>query len=389
MNHTVEWISSIFQKVLDSAPTNSRFFRGVERLVEPTLYTRFMPGLMKTLVTLRLARFLDAPDLATSGRSRVMWEEALRRGISMREFRLFGLARELFLTTYQGERKVFIGLPRPEIITSAGLAWADDKEAVREKLATHGVPTARGGVAVSLTQAKKLYAQLRPPLVTKPESGSRSRHTTTHICTEDELVAAFRKAGALSPWVVIEEEDTGFVYRGTLIGEKLVAVLRREPPLVNGDGVRTVAELVADENKNSRRSGNMVHYLEVGEEARAELARQGLTPESVPEKGRVVPLSQKASRGIGGGTTDVTDIVHADTKAMLETAAHIVNDPLLGFDFIVPDITRSWKEQERTGIIECNTLPFIDLHHYPLSGTPRDVAGALWDIVYPASHPKS
>jgi D-alanine-D-alanine ligase-like ATP-grasp enzyme len=215
--------------------------------------------------------------------------------------------------------------------------------------------------------------------------GSRSRHTTTHIQTAEELISAFQRAKVLCPWVIVEEEEVGFVYRGTVIGGQLVAVLRREPPMVVGDGTHTIAELVAIENKNPLRDGKVFHKITIGEEARAELARQNLTLASVVRKGHIVTFSQKASRGIGGGTTDVTDFIHSDNRAMLEDAAQVVGDPLMGIDFILPDITKSWKTQERCGIIESNSMPFIDLHHYPLVGTPRNVAGALWDLVYPAS----
>lgn len=47
-----------------------------------------------------------------------------------------------------------------------------------------------------------------------------------------------------------------------------------------------------------------------------------------------------------------------------------------------------WNEQQRVGILECNGLPFIDLHHYPFEGKPQNVAGALWDIVFPDSSPE-
>jgi D-alanine-D-alanine ligase-like ATP-grasp enzyme len=53
---------------------------------------------------------------------------------------------------------------------------------------------------------------------------------------------------------------------------------------------------------------------------------------------------------------------------------------LLGFDFIVPDVTKSPDEQ-KFGIIECNAVPFINLHHSPLIGEPQNVAGALWDYI--------
>ena len=108
-----------------------------------------------------------------------------------------------------------------------------------------------------------------------------------------------------------------------------------------------------------------------------------MTLESRPVKGQAVFLSDKTSRSAGGTTTDVTDIVHPDTKRMFERIGEVLDDPLVGIDFIIKDITLSWRVQNRAGVIECNSLPFLDLHHYPYEGEVRDVAGELWDIVFP------
>lgn len=386
VNHTIEWISSCAQKALTP---RTIVFEGlgarVKRSLSPFLYGTLAPLLMRVLVALRLARFAERPDEKTSRRARVMWEEALHRRIPITEFRLFGVGRECFLVTYGGRHKTFLDLPRPGDVDSPGLLWMDDKQILCDRLSASGVPTARGAVVTTEREARELFAKLRPPVVVKPEMGSRSRHTTTHVETIDELITAFRKAKVLCPWVIIEEEEVGFVYRGTVIGGKLIAVLRREPPLVIGDGEHTVSELVAKENTNPLRAKSPFHPIAIDDEARAELARQHLSLTSVPTKGQMVTLSQKATRGIGGGTTDVTDLIHSDNRTMLEAAARVIGDPLIGFDFIIPQIERSWREQERCGIIESNSMPFIDLHHYPLVGEPRNVAGALWDLVYPSS----
>jgi D-alanine-D-alanine ligase-like ATP-grasp enzyme len=73
------------------------------------------------------------------------------------------------------------------------------------------------------------------------------------------------------------------------------------------------------------------------------------------------------------------DELHPSFVPILEKAAKVVNLPVLGFDCIVPDPTQDQAVQ-KWGIIECNTLPFIDLHYYALEGRPRNIAGMIWDM---------
>lgn len=386
VNHTAEWVSAVVDRVDPFGDLMDGIWKRIEPAVARPLYHTIAPFVMNALVAVGLATYADKPDEKTGARTRVMWEEALRRGIWIREFRLFWIGRNAFIVKWDGENKVFLDLPRPGDFASPGLIWMGDKEILRERLEAAGIPVPKGGVATSVQKALALFGKLGAPVITKPETGSRSRHTTTHIDTPEALTIAFKKAAVLSPWVVIEEEENGYVYRGTAVGGKLVAVLRREPPMVIGDGEHTVSELIAAENKNPRRDGTIFHQLQIDEEAREELKRQNLSIDSVPAKGQEVTLSQKATRGIGGGTTDMTDVVHPDIKNALESAAQLIDDPLMGFDFMFADITKSWKDQSRGGIIEANSLPFIDLHHYPLVGEPRNVAGALWDLVFPGSN---
>ena len=198
-------------------------------------------------------------------------------------------------------------------------------------------------------------------------------------------MTAFRKAKQLSPWVVVEEELSGMVYRATLIGGELFGVIRREPPNVIGDGISTVRQLVDNENVRNERHGSIFHIIADGEAADAELVRQGLSWDSVPAPGQMVFLNQKVSRGVGASTTDVTEIVHPENKILFERIAKLLNDSLVGVDFIIEDITKPWHDTPACGVIECNSLPFIDLHHYPLNGSPRNAAGALWDILVSGS----
>jgi D-alanine-D-alanine ligase-like ATP-grasp enzyme len=338
------------------------------------------------MVFLRLGRFTDEPDDKDTWRTKCFWEEAQKRGIEMREFHL-GPIRDGFVARYGEKNKcktlVFDGLPRPGFRESPALKWMDNKGTMKEKFLKEGLPVADGGVAWSVSGALKIFNRIQKPVITKPNLGSRSRHTMIHINTEKDLIIGFKKARKLSPLVIVEEELHGSLFRGTLIGGKLVGVVRRDQPSVTGDGSRTLRELLEEENKRPERNGPIFHKIIIDKEANMELKRQNITLDDVPEKGRVVTFSQKTSRGCGGTTTEVTDITHKDNVEMLEHVARFLDDPLIGVDLIMEDITKSWHEQPHSGIIECNSLPFIDLHHYVMFGKSNNVAGKLWDLVLP------
>ena len=373
------------------SPVTNIFTR--ERVIGPFIYDTLTPAIYRILAWLHFGTIIHEPDGKTSSRSLCLWQEAKRRGINMWEFRLFGLNRDLFVSKWPNNRSgkeiTFDGLPLPGDFTPAALAWMDDKGKIHKRFGVAGIPMAHYGEARKLGEAKGIFAKLRKPVITKPNIGSRSRHTFTHIENEEGFEKAYKSAKQLSPWVIVEEELVGMVHRATVIGGKLIGVLRRDPTSVIGDGVKTVRELIDIENTNPIRKGPIFHVIEYNSDLDAELQRQNLTLESVPSKDVTVILSQKTSRGLGGGATDVTEVSHPDNNAVFEHIARVLDYPVVGIDFIIDDISRSWKDETLCGVIECNSLPFIDLHVYPLIGKPRNTPGALWELIYPGSSPRT
>lgn len=351
-----------------------------------SLFDTAGPLTLRALAFLRLGRLEKEARADASGRTRALWTEAARRGISMEEYR-FGPVKDLFIACFSGKTRCFDGLPRPVGPESESLFWMDNKPAMRARFARAGIPVSRGASCFSRTRAFEIFRSLGKPVVVKPVSGSRSRHTTVHIETVEQFAAAFRRVKVISPLVLIEEELTGFVFRGALIGGRLVAVMRREPPGIVGDGVHSVRGLVEKENGRPERRGPTFHPIETGANAEQELARQGFNWASIPGRGVFVPLhqNQKVGREMGASMTDVTDEMHPENRRLLEYVGEILKDPLVGVDFIMADVSVPWRSQKKCGVIECNSLPFIDLHHFPLRGAPRNVAGALWDIIFPTS----
>lgn len=384
VHHPFEWFNAFLEGFFNKAfAPASLIFEGVVVFLGKLFAgDRTLWGMIRICSRLGMGTIVSAPDDRISLRGRSLWEAAESKGIALYEFRPFGRPNETFAACFGSEVRVFQGLPRPKGIDRRALLWMDDKALMREKFSALDIPVARGGVASSKRKALRIFETLRPPLIAKPNLGSRSRHTTVHIHTKDRLLEAFRIAKQLSPWVVIEEELRGFVYRATLIGGRLIGVARREPASVRGDGTHTVRELLDRENSHPLRNGVLYYPIPDGAAAEEVLKRQGFDWARVPPEDVQAFLGDKVSRRVGGPIIDVTDDVHAENRLLFERIGEVVGDPLIGIDFIIEDIARSWREQERCGVIELNSVPFLDAHAYPLYGKPRDAAGALWEITF-------
>ncbi len=383
-NHFVAYLSVVLDYI--SQP----LFNIMELLFKSTaeaISSRVSIPFMQLMVFLGFAHFSERPDSKDTLRTKCFWEEAERRGIKMREFKM-GLIKDSFIAEYKGKRISFDGLPRGEEGESGAIDWMDNKGIMKIKFLKEDLPVARGGVAFTKKKALKIFNEITKPVITKPNLGSRSRHTLIHIDTPEKLIYGFEKAKKLSPLVVIEEELRGYLFRATLVNSKLVGVVRRDQPEVTGDGIHTLQELMDKENERAERKGPIFHKIIIDPDAEVELKREGIKMEDIPAAHKVITFSQKTSRGIGGTTTEVTDLIHPENVKMLEKLGAYLKDPLVGVDLIIEKIEEPWYTEQHCGIIECNSLPFIDLHHYPLFGKPNNVAGKLWDFAMPESKGK-
>lgn len=326
-------------------------------------------------------------------RARVLWQEAQSRGIVMSELKLFGRPLDSYMARGRGITIVFSGLPRPSGYSNNVLDIMDDKWLFKKMMLRHNLPVPLGASCWTFGQARKIFRQIQAaaaknngvsggrhqavPVIVKPRAGSRGRHSTTFVYTEQDLRQAFKVAKQLCFWVMVEQQLMGPVYRATVVDFKLEGVLRGDAPQVLGDGLHTLAELVAKKNSDLHPG---VKDIILDGRAAFFLSRQGLDFSSVVERGRTVSISEKIGVNYGGSSSEDFEVCHPDNKQLFVAAARALGDPIVGFDFIIADIKKSYKQQS-CGFIEVNSLPFINLHHDPLLGKPRNVAAAVWDMV--------
>jgi hypothetical protein len=375
-DHWSVWVSSTLEIGISSlgAPKQlSAFFsacsRGFARLAAPVL-----PPLFRAAEFLCVVSHNDDVEQACTKRSRAVWEEARRRGIPMQQFFVLGLPTEFFEADIYGTRRVFYSLPVPSMLRSGAL-WADDKHLLKNKLRSEGVAAPASYSTTTLRGAQAALEQLGTACV-KPRTGSNGRHTFPHVSTAEELAQAFASAKKLCRWVVVEQHLEGNVGRATCVNGQMIGFLESKYPTVVGDGRSTVRELVERENKNKPAR---VADIEITPLHERYIERRGYTPDSVLEKGKTLPLVYWAGRLSGGRTWEHGTNIHPKLKKEIERAARLTKIPVIGFDLIIQDPKQS-PEKQAWGIIEANSLPWIDLHLEPLYGTHINVAAHVWDL---------
>ncbi|MBI4239759.1 hypothetical protein HY620_02095, partial [Candidatus Uhrbacteria bacterium] len=267
-----------------------------------------------------------------------------------------------------------------------------NKELFKKILTQINAPHTTGKTFHKSADALEYATTMGFPLVVKPQQGSLSRHTFCNITSVDHLRAAIAHAQTLNKAFIVERYIAGDVFRATLVNATLVAACWRERPNVIGDGISTIAQLRDRKNASPLR-GNLsqknttLHKIPCTDGVISFLAQQGLTLESVPPQGQKVYLHEKVILACGADIHDVTDALHGETRELLERVARRCHVPLIGFDLIASDISMSYRDQP-FAILEANTKPFIDMHHYPVTGKSRNVAGALLDFVVAPSSSK-
>ena len=268
-----------------------------------------------------------------------------------------------------------------------GVEIAGDKSETSRLLNDLGLPVPQQMIVYSAKEAARAARRIGFPVVVKPLDGNHGRGVSINLMSEDAVAVAHAEAYAQgkSSGVIVESFITGFDHRMLVVNGALVAAAKRVPGHVVGDGKLTIAQLVEEVNKDPRRGighQKVLTNLELDAQAERLMADAGLTAESVLEDGRLFYLRSTANLSTGGTAIDVTDIVHPDNKDMAERAVVAVGLDVGGVDFLIDDITKSYKDIGGA-IVEVNAAPGFRMHVAPSEGQPRDVAGKGMEMLFP------
>jgi cyanophycin synthetase len=285
----------------------------------------------------------------------------------------------------QGKKQKKIRAAMSSATSALGVEMACNKEETKMILAKAYVPVPLGELIYEETEIQEAIGGLTFPLVVKPIDGNHGRGITTNITHESALPAAFKKAKEISDEVIIEEFIPGNDYRFLVINFKLVAVAKRTPAMITGNGTSTVMELINAANMDPRRGEGhekVMTKISIDEHTKEILTRHNLNYESVLAEKQVLYLRDTANISTGGTSTDLTDKVHPHNKLLAERVARLLNLDICGIDVVASDINVPLTK--KTGaVVEVNACPGLRMHLNPAKGLARNVAAPIIDMLFP------
>lgn len=262
-----------------------------------------------------------------------------------------------------------------------------DKEDTHNLLNDLGLPVPQQIMVYGVPQAIRAAKKIGYPVVVKPLNANHGRGVTINLLSDEQVGIAFEEAQQFGTGkaVLVESYLSGFDHRMLVVNNELVAVAKRVPGNVVGDGKSTISELVDLVNLDPRRGighEKVLTHLELDNQALRLLEEADYDENTILEEGQLFYLRSTANLSTGGTSIDVTDIVHPDNRDMAVRAIKAIGLDIGGVDFLTEDISKSYKEIGG-GICECNAAPGFRMHVAPSEGKPRDVSGKVMDMLFP------
>lgn len=242
--------------------------------------------------------------------------------------------------------------------TSIGVSLARSKVDTNRLLKLSGLPVPDQARIQTITQAKHFAGEFGYPVVLKPEDESQGRGIYANIRDEKELIWCFEQVANTYPILLIEKHITGDHYRIDFMGEELIKAVRRRPPEVVGDGIRTLRELIAELNLDPERldpySSKKIVVLD--EDLERCIKKQQVSLDDVLETKRIIYLKSISNLSRGGDQIHVEDNIHPENFKLCQMIARTMRLDVLGIDLLSPDLSKPWHSNG-TVVCEVNAQP--------------------------------
>ncbi|NOY15237.1 MAG: ATP-grasp domain-containing protein [bacterium] len=254
---------------------------------------------------------------------------------------------------------------------------ANNKFLTKKILRSHNIPIPKSWLVRTPAEARNLILKKKLfPCVLKPIKGAHGNKVYANIESlkefEELLPFVFTRPGPED--VLVEEFVHGKDYRFLVVGDKVSAVIQRMPARIIGDGKRNIRQLIKAFNQNplvGKKYEKPMCRIKINGEIKRNLKKQNKKLTYIPAKGQKIILRQNANISTGGISLDVTDKINGSLNQTAVKAAGAIGMKIAGVDIIYN------ASSQKHWVLELNDCPGIDIHHHPVFGKSRDVAGDI------------
>lgn len=244
-----------------------------------------------------------------------------------------------------------------------------DKVSCSQILRNAGFPVPKNFRVKSSQQAIEVANKLGYPVVVKASNLDGGLGVYSEIINDYSVARAFEKVMKISNYIMVEEFILGKDYRIQVCNKEIYNILERQGPKVTGDGRHNIKELIDifndDRAKKNKHSNIQLPLIIFNEDVEDYLDSLNLNLHDVPEVNKVIKL--RAANNVSGGGSIIPALksAHPDNIDLAKRVAETIRLDIFGIDFLIPDISISWKEV-KCGICEINAQPQIsgDKHKY-------------------------
>jgi cyanophycin synthetase len=306
--------------------------------------------------------------------------EALKRDIPYRR-----LDDHSLVMFGQGKNQKLIRATMADSTSSIAVELVQNKQTAKRILGEAFIPVPDGTIVRNETELNAAIDKYGFPLAIKPVNGNHGRGITTDILSKEQALDALILAKSISRDVIVERFISGYDYRMLVINFKLVAVAKRTPAMITGDGVSTIMQLIDRVNQDPRRGDGhekVLTAIKIDQNTQSILIANDLTLHSVLHQGRMLFLKDTANLSSGGTAEDVTHLVHPQNRILAERTARLMNLDICGIDVITQDMAVPITSLNGA-VLEVNAAPGFRMHQFPTEGKAQNVAGAVVDMLYP------
>lgn len=309
----------------------------------------------------------DFPHAGYNPYARILIDEALRRGIAVAPVD----PERGYFRLQLGGRRITCRESLSELTSAVAMSRCDDKALTRDILLKAGLSVPAQTQWVEDGRARAFLKE-HGRIVVKPTRGEQGAGISVDVRTPEELASAVKAAAAVDERVLLEQFVEGEDLRIIVINGAVVAAAVRRPPTIVGTGRHSVRQLIESASRRREAATGGESRIPLDAETERCVRNAGLSFDDTLPEGRRLEVRKTANLHTGGTIHDVTARLSPHLAAAAVSAAQALEIPVVGFDFLVPDV-----EGEAYVIIEANERPGLANHE------PAPTAERFIDFLFP------